>query len=196
MPIVVNSISSGNSEQYYQSPIVKISDSGDYFFYGVSEPSNTSYGSNVALTTTQQYFSPILTLTGASTVEIILGSPYAELGCTSDNSNDTIVITNNIDNTVLGVYTVRYTTTRFGLSNFIERKVSVITPDTAPTITLIGDSVINITQPDVYNEPNPAATAVGGILETYGSPMVPQVEHLRCDMLLETHLGQQLLREQ
>ena len=170
VPIVVNSISSGNSEQYYQSPIVKISDSGDFFFYGVSEPSNTSYGSNVALTTTQQYFSPILTLTGASTVEIILGSPYAELGCTSDNSNDTIVITNNIDNTVLGVYTVRYTTTRFGLSNFIERKVSIITPDTAPTITLIGDSVINITQPDVYNEPNPAATAVGGILETYGSP--------------------------
>ena len=69
VPIVVNSISSGNSEQYYQSPIVKISDSGDFFFYGVSEPSNTSYGSNVALTTTQQYFSPILTLTGASTVE-------------------------------------------------------------------------------------------------------------------------------
>ena len=170
VPIVVNSISSGNSEQYYQSPIVKISESGDYFFYGVSEPSNTSYGSNVALTATQQYFSPILTLTGASTVEIIIGSPYTELGCTSDGSNDTIVITDNIVNTVLGVYTVRYTTTRFGLSNFIERKVSVITSNTPPTITLIGDSVINITQPVVYTEPNPAATAVGGSLETYGSP--------------------------
>ena len=170
VPIVTGSISSGNSEQYYQSPIVKISDSGDYFFYGVSEPSNTSYGSNVALTATQQYFSPILTLNGAPTVEIIIGSPYTELGCTSDDSNDTIVITDNIVNTVLGVYTVRYTVTRFGLSNFIERKVSVKTSDTAPTITLIGDSVINITQPVVYTEPNPAATAVGGILETYGSP--------------------------
>jgi len=170
VPIVVNSISLGNSEQYYQSPIVKISDSGDYFFYGVSEPSNTSYGSNVALTATQQYFSPILTLNGAPTVEIIIGLPYTELGCTSDDPNDTIVITDNIVNTVVGVYTVRYTVTRFGLSNFIERKVSVKTSDTAPTITLLGDSVINITQPVVYTEPNPGATAVGGILETYGSP--------------------------
>ena len=170
VPIMTGSISSGNSEQYYQSPIVKISDSGDYFFYGVSEPSNTSYGSNVALTTTQQYFSPVLTLNGASRIEIIIGLPYTELGCTSDDPNDTMVITGNVDITVLGVYTVRYTVTRFGLSSFIERKVVIKISTVQPTITLIGDPVINLFQPVVYTEPNPGATAVGGTLETYGSP--------------------------
>ena len=56
-----------------QSPIAKISDSGRYFLYGVSELSG--YGSNVAVTTPQQ-FSPILTLIGAPTVELILGVTY------------------------------------------------------------------------------------------------------------------------
>ena len=168
VPIMVGSISSGNDVSYYQTPIAKISDSGEYFLYGVSELSG--YGSNIAVTTTQQYFSPILTLNGASTVELILGSTYSDLGCTTDDSTDTIVITNNTDNTVLGVYTVRYTVTRFGLSNFVERKVIVKRATVPPTITLIGDSVISISQPVVYTEPDPPVTLVGGLLETYGVP--------------------------
>ena len=174
VPIMTGSITPWNSERYYQNPIVKISDSGNYFLYGVSERQNylgvDAYGSNVALTTTQQYFSPILTLNGASRIEIIIGLPYTELGCTSDDPNDTIVITGNVDITVLGEYTVRYTVTRFGLSNFIERKVVIKISTVPPTITLIGDPVINLFQPVVYTEPNPGATVVGGILETYGSP--------------------------
>ena len=168
LPIVQSGSLTSFAEK--QSPIAKISDSGEYFLHGVSELSSASYGSNVTMTATQQYFSPKLTLIGASKVDLILGSTYTDLGCTSDDSTDTIVITNDIGNSVLGIYTVRYTVTRFGLSNFIERKVEVKRATLPPTITLIGDSDITITQPVVYTEPDPPVISVGGVLETYGSP--------------------------
>ena len=152
----------------FQSPIVKLSDSGNFFLHGVSERSG--YGSNVTVSTKNQYFSPILTLNGDSSIELVVGGTYTELGCTSDDSSDTIVITNDVVNTVIGVYTVRYTVTRFGFSNFIERKVNVTTSSVPPTITLIGDSVINIIQGNVYTEPDPPVSLLGGSLETYGVP--------------------------
>ena len=152
-----------------QSPIVKISDSGNYFLHGVSE--RPGYGSNVIVSTKNQYFSPILTLNGDSSIELIVGETYNELGCTSDDPSDTIVITGDIvNNTIIGIYTVRYTVTRFGITNFIERKVNVKTSSTPPTITLIGDSVINIIQGNVYTEPDPPVSLFGGSLETYGVP--------------------------
>jgi hypothetical protein len=147
---------------------VKISDSGNFFLHGVSERSG--YGSNVIVSTKNQYFSPILTLNGDSLIEMIVGQTYTELGCTSDDSSDTIVITNNIVNSVTGIYTVRYTVTRLGLTNFIERKVKVETSSVPPTMTLIGDSVINIIQGNVYTEPDPPVSLIGGNLETYGVP--------------------------
>ncbi len=166
VPNMTGSISPPDTS--FQSPIVKISDSGNFFLHGVSERSG--YGSNVIVSTKNQYFSPILTLNGDSLIEMIVGQTYTELGCTSDDSSDTIVITNNIVNSVTGIYTVRYTVTRLGLTNFIERKVKVETSSVPPTMTLIGDSVINIIQGNVYTEPDPPVSLIGGNLETYGVP--------------------------
>lgn len=166
VPNMTGSISPPDTS--FQSPIVKLSDSGNFFLHGVSERSG--YGSNVAVTTKNQYFSPILTLNGDSSIDLIVGETYTELGCTSDDSSDTIVITNDIVNSIIGIYTVRYTVTRFGIMNFIERKVNVTTSSVPPTITLIGDSVINIIQGNVYTEPDPPVSLLGGILETYGVP--------------------------
>ena len=166
VPNMTGSISPPDTS--FQSPIVKLSDSGNFFLHGVSERSG--YGSNVTVSTKNQYFSPILTLNGDSSIDLIVGQTYTELGCTSDDSSDTIVITNDIVNTVIGVYKVRYTVTRLGLTNFTERKVNVTTSSVPPTITLIGDSVINIIQGNVYTEPDPPVSLIGGNLETYGVP--------------------------
>lgn len=157
----------------YKSPNVKISDSGDYYLYGMSSllgGEYENYTSNVNVASSSLYFTPLPTLVGASSIEIVQNAPYIEFGITLDKPNGTLVITSDVDTKVIGVYTVTYTVTRFGISNFIQRIVNVISSNLPPTITLIGDSNVSITQPVAYTEPDPPVTYTGGALETYGSP--------------------------
>ncbi|MBW8012843.1 MAG: DUF5011 domain-containing protein [Chloroflexi bacterium] len=107
--------------------------------------------------------SPVITLTGASTVELILDDAYIDSGATATDDIDgditaSITIVSNVDTTTLGNYTVTYdvvdaagntATSVVRVVNVVETLSEDTTP---PVITLLGDTPIELTVDDTYIE--------------------------------------------
>ncbi|MFC0603351.1 immunoglobulin-like domain-containing protein [Winogradskyella pulchriflava] len=109
---------------------------------------------------------PIITLNGASIIDLIVGDTYTELGATATDNVDgdltsSIVIGGDSVNTsVAGVYNVTYNVSDAAGNAATEviRTVNVTADTTAPVITLIGASVINLEQGDAYTDQGATAT--------------------------------------
>jgi uncharacterized repeat protein (TIGR02543 family) len=149
---------------------------------------NKSYEARIVVTAIQSNFTnftdvtpPTITLAGDIDNTIIKGSTYTDPGVTSvtDDSDASISTSNittsyeyydgtttstvsSIDTNKLGVYYIYYhikdTSNNEGLRI---RTINVINKDTnAPTITLVGDSTINIYQDQEYTELGATATDI------------------------------------
>ena len=108
---------------------------------------------------------PVISLNGASTVNLNLGDTYNELGATATDNVDgnisgSIIIGGDTVNTnALGSYVVTYNVSDAAGNDAVEVTRTVIVSDTtAPVITLIGASTINLNVGDTYNELGATAT--------------------------------------
>ena len=108
---------------------------------------------------------PVISLNGASTVNLSPGDTYNELGATATDNIDgnisgSIVIGGDTVNTnVLGSYVVTYNVSDAAGNNAVEViRTAVVSDTTAPVISLIGAATINLNVGDTYNELGATAT--------------------------------------
>ncbi len=108
---------------------------------------------------------PIITLVGSSTINLNVGDVYAEQGATANDNKDgditaNIVTTGNVDTNTAGTYLVNYNVSDAAgnAATEVTRTVNVIPDTTAPVITLVGSSTINLNVDDVYTEQGATAS--------------------------------------
>ncbi|MDG5491174.1 immunoglobulin-like domain-containing protein [Psychroserpens sp. SPM9] len=133
------------------------------FTYGEVEDYTVNLGGGTPDTT-----APVITLNGASTINLEVGDTYNELGATATDNIDgnltsSIVIGGDTVNTnSAGTYVVTYNVSDAAGNNAtqVTRTVIVTQPadTTAPVITLNGASTINLEVGDTYNELGATAT--------------------------------------
>ncbi|WP_299098055.1 immunoglobulin-like domain-containing protein [uncultured Winogradskyella sp.] len=110
---------------------------------------------------------PVITLTGASTINLEVGDTYSELGATATDNIDgnltsSIVITGTVNTNSAGTYTKYYNVSDAAGNAATQRTRTIIVTEpadtTAPVITLTGASTINLEVGDAYNELGATAT--------------------------------------
>ena len=106
-------------------------------------------------------FGPVITLVGTS-VTINVDGTYVEPGFSAVDgfgSSITVDSTNDINTSLAGTYTVTYTATdQYGATDTKFRTVTVVAPNTAPTITLIGSATVTIIQGGTFTDPGTTVT--------------------------------------
>lgn len=133
-------------------------------YYSDSHTLNLKVNDVVTVDTT----APVITLVGASTINLTLGTAYTELGATAIDNVDgdvtgKIVITNPVNVFAVGTYTVRYNVKDSAGNSATEvtRTVNVLaagTDTTAPVITIIGANPMTLTLGTAYIEDGATAT--------------------------------------
>jgi len=109
---------------------------------------------------------PVITLNGASTINLNVGDSYTEQGVTASDNIDGDITANivvggaTVDTNVAGAYIVNYNVSDTAGNAAVEvtRTVNVIPDTTAPVITLVGSSPINLNVGDAYTEQGATAT--------------------------------------
>ncbi|WP_412559658.1 immunoglobulin-like domain-containing protein [Winogradskyella sp. MIT101101] len=109
---------------------------------------------------------PVITLNGASTLNLELGDTYSELGATAidnidgDITGNIVVGGDTVDTNTVGSYVVTYNVSDTAGNNAVEvtRTVNVNPDTTIPVITLNGASTVNLNLGDTYNEQGATAT--------------------------------------
>ncbi|MEH6536949.1 MAG: immunoglobulin-like domain-containing protein [Psychroserpens sp.] len=108
---------------------------------------------------------PVITLIGASTINLNIGDSYTEQGATAidnldGNLTSSIAITGTVNTNTAGTYLVNYNVSDAAgnAATEVTRTVNVVTDATAPVITLIGASTINLNVGDSYSEQGATAT--------------------------------------
>lgn len=108
---------------------------------------------------------PVITLIGASTINLNVGDTYTEQGATASDNLDgditaNIVISGTVNTAVAGTYFVNYNVSDAAGNAAAEvtRTVNVIPDTTPPVITLIGASTIDLFVGDTYTEQGATAT--------------------------------------
>ncbi len=133
------------------------------FSYGEVEDYTVNLVAGVADTT-----APVITLTGAATINLNVGDTYTEQGATATDNVDgnitsSIVIGGDTVNTaVAGTYVVTYNVSDAAgnAATQVTRTVNVtaVADTTAPVITLTGAATINLNVGDTYTEQGATAT--------------------------------------
>ena len=109
---------------------------------------------------------PTITLTGSSTITLLVGDTYIEDGCVATDQEDgditaSITTSGTVDVSNAGSYTLVYSVSDSG-NNFVSVTRTVIVdplPDTTPpAITLTGSSTVNLTVGDTFTDPGAIAT--------------------------------------
>ena len=108
---------------------------------------------------------PVISLIGASTINLNVGDTYNEQGATATDNfegslTSSIVTTGTVNTNSAGTYVVNYNVSD-GSGNAaaqVTRTVLVSADTTAPVITLVGGSTINLNVGDTYNEQGATAT--------------------------------------
>jgi len=122
--------------------------------------------------TTPDTTSPVITLTGSSTVNIEVGDTYNDAGATASDDVDgnltaNIVTVNNVNTSVAGTYTVTYNVSDSSgnAATQVTRTVNVVEPTptdtTPPVITILGDNPVTIELNSTYNDAG--ATALDNV---------------------------------
>ncbi len=108
---------------------------------------------------------PVITLNGASTVNLTIGGTYTEQGATATDNVDgnitaNIVTTGTVNTAVAGTYTVNYNVSDAAgnAADQVSRTVIVAADIVKPVITLNGASTVNLTIGGTYTEQGATAT--------------------------------------
>ncbi|MCB0461683.1 MAG: DUF5011 domain-containing protein [Flavobacteriaceae bacterium] len=133
------------------------------FTYGEVEDYTVNIGGGTPDTT-----KPVITLVGASTINLNQGDTYNEQGATATDNVDGNITANiviggdTVDTNTVGTYVVTYNVSDAAgnAADEVTRTVNVaaVADTTPPVITLIGASTINLTVGDTYNELGATAT--------------------------------------
>ncbi|MDA9360291.1 DUF5011 domain-containing protein [Flavobacteriaceae bacterium] len=103
---------------------------------------------------------PTITLTGSSTITLLVGDTYIENGCVATDNEDgdltsSIITTGTVDTSTVGTYTLVYSITD-SASNIVSTTRTVIVNSsldtTPPVITLTGSSTINLNVGDNWQD--------------------------------------------
>jgi surface protein len=100
---------------------------------------------------------PVVTLYGNSTEFVVIDTPYLEQGARAADEIDgavSVVITGDVDTTVIGDNTVTYTATdAAGNVGTATRTVTILSVDTEmPVISITGDNPLTLAQDEAYVE--------------------------------------------
>jgi hypothetical protein len=114
----------------------------------------------------QDTTAPVITLIGASVIDVNVGDTYTEAGATATDDFDGDITTSiviggdSVDTNTAGTYTVTYDVSDAAgnVAAQVTRTVNVVQDTTAPVITLIGASVIDVNVGDTYTEAGATAT--------------------------------------
>ena len=111
---------------------------------------------------------PIITISGDSVINLLVGDTYTEQGATATDNVDgdltsSIIVSGTVDTNIAGTYIVNYNVSDAAnnAANQVSRTVNVNepAPDTiAPVITLIGNATIELFVGDAYTEQGATAT--------------------------------------
>jgi hypothetical protein len=109
---------------------------------------------------------PVITLIGTSVIDVNIDDTYTEAGATATDNFDGDITTSiviggdSVDTNTAGTYTVTYDVSDAAgnVAAQVTRTVNVVPDTTAPVITLIGASVIDVNVGDTYTEAGATAT--------------------------------------
>lgn len=108
---------------------------------------------------------PVITLNGESVIELLVGEVFEDPGATATDNRDAnvvVTITGNVDTSVVGEYTLRYSATDSDGNSAtpVTRTINVVLPPdtTLPVITLEGEATINIVVGTAFTDPGATAT--------------------------------------
>ncbi|WP_081988251.1 immunoglobulin-like domain-containing protein [Psychroserpens jangbogonensis] len=108
---------------------------------------------------------PVITLNGASTINLNIGDSYIEQGATATDNLDgnltsSIVTTGAVNTTIAGTYFVNYNVSDSSgnAATQVTRTINVAEDITPPVIVLVGASTINLNVGDTYSEQGATAT--------------------------------------
>lgn len=139
---------------------------GSYILtYRVTDSSNNS----TTLTRTVNVVdtgAPSITLLGSSTVLHELQTTYTDAGATASDAADgdltaNIVVTGTVDSNIAGTYTLSYNVidSQSNAATTVTRSV-IVADRTAPTITLVGSSSVNVELGSTYTDAGATATDI------------------------------------
>ncbi len=153
----------GNTRMRVSMKYNGIPTSCEAFSYGEVEDYTVNLVAGVTDTT-----APVITLTGAATVNLTVGDTYTEQGATATDNVDgnltSSIVTggDTVNTAVAGTYVVTYNVSDAAgnAATQVTRTVNVATPPdtTAPVITLTGAATVNLTVGDTYTEQGATAT--------------------------------------
>ena len=133
--------------------------------YNVSDAAGNAATQVVRTVIVADTTSPVITLNGASTINLNVGDSYNEQGATATDNFDgnltsSIVTTGAVNTATAGTYFVNYNVSDSSgnAATQVTRTVNVTADTTPPVITLIGASTINLNVGDTYNEQGATAT--------------------------------------
>ncbi|MDD5699946.1 MAG: DUF5011 domain-containing protein [Candidatus Nanoarchaeia archaeon] len=139
--------------------------------YSVTYSITDSDGNTVTATRTVRVVdttAPVITINGASTVSIVVGSTYTDAGATATDNYDVsvnVIATNNVNSNVIGTYTVTYAATDSSGNQAtpVTRTVNVISAadTTAPVITINGANPVSVLIRTTYVDAG--ATAIDNV---------------------------------
>ncbi|NRB39924.1 MAG: BspA family leucine-rich repeat surface protein [Pseudomonadales bacterium] len=119
---------------------------------------------------------PIITLQGASIINLNVGAAYTESGATAEDAQEgsiTVTTSGSVDTNKAGTYTITYSASdSANNSSTVNRTVNVLDV-TAPVITLNGDSEVTIIAGDAYTDAGASAedTQDGTIIVSTNNPV-------------------------
>ena len=109
---------------------------------------------------------PVITITGSPAVSISKGSNYADAGAKALDNIDgvtNVTTSGSVNTAVVGTYTMTYTATDSSNNTATAIRTVVVMPTavadtTAPTITIIGASIVSVKQNETYADKGATAT--------------------------------------
>ncbi len=132
--------------------------------YSVSDAAGNNASTIRTVNVIADTIAPVITLNGSSSVTLELQQAYNELGATATDNIDgdltsSIVTSGSVNTNVAGTYTITYSVSdAAGNSDSTTRTVTVNPDTTAPVISLVGASIINLNVGDSYTDQGATAT--------------------------------------
>jgi hypothetical protein len=104
---------------------------------------------------------PVITLNGAASMTIALGSTFTDPGATaSDDVDETVAVqaSGTVNTAALGSYTVTYSATDAAGNRATATRTVIVADLTRPVVTMNGDATIEIAVGSIFTDPGATAT--------------------------------------